>query len=36
MFLIAARLQKDINRNSHNIVQEECWRKPQKEPSMRI
>jgi hypothetical protein len=36
MFLIAARLQKDVNRNSYDTFQEECQRKQQKEPAKGI
>jgi len=31
MFLIAAKMQKDVNRNSYDRFQEEYRRKPQKE-----
>jgi hypothetical protein len=30
------RLQKDVNRNSPDTVQEECGGKPQKEPAKGI
>jgi len=36
MYLIALRMQKDVNRNSYDTVQEEYRRKPKKEPAKEI